>query len=371
MSKELEKIIEKVIKDHGPIPFSKFMELSLYYPGLGYYRKGYLPIGKGGDFYTSPCVHKIFGYTIGRQFVEFIEEFDEREVFLIEAGAGRGHLARDIGEYLKNKKISVKLIIIEPHKPFRDIQYKEVKDFYEDVIFLSGPEEMTHLKGIFYCNELFDSFPVEIVENRDNKIYQVYVDTRDGKFIELLVPASNEVLDFLKFWKINIPCGFRMEICPSALSFYKELFSKIKKGFSLIIDYGYTMGEFFESHRTKGTLMCYKNHLADENPYELVGEKDITAHINFSLFSRLGELLNFETVGFAEQQYFLIGAGILEEIEALQKNISQKEYEKEIIKIKNLFMYSMGYVFKFLCQKKDIKRNNFSGFSIKNYMQNL
>ena len=350
MSKELEDLLIKEIKNNGPIPFSKFMDLCLYHPHLGYYRKAYLPIGKGGDFYTSPCVHSIFGHTIARQIIEFIKAIENDDIFLIEAGAGRGHLARDIGEYLKSKNIKLKLIIIEPHNLFREIQFREVKDFYSEVLFLNTPNELPSLNGIFYCNELFDSFPVEIIENIDDTIYQVYVDFEKGVFKEILLPLSDNIRNFLDFWNLEIPAGFRTEISPLSISFYEELLKKIKKGFSLIIDYGYTKEEFFESHRRKGTLMCYKNHLADENPYELVGEKDITAHINFSMLSVVGESLSFETIGFTDQQYFLMGCGILEEIEILKNKLTQDEYEKEICKIKNLILHSMGSIFKFHSQ---------------------
>lgn len=371
MSKELEKVLIDEIKENGPIPFSKFMELCLYHPQLGYYRKGYLPIGKGGDFYTSPCVHSIFGYTIARQIIEFIKAIGNDNIFLIEAGAGRGHLARDIGEYLKSKNINLKLIIIEPHNLFREIQFKEVKDFYSEILFLNAPNDLPTLNGIFYCNELFDSFPVDIIENLNGTIYQIYVDFEKGVFKEILMPLTDEVRNFIDFWKLRIPTGFRTEISISSISFYKELLQKLKKGFSLIIDYGYTKEEFFESHRNKGTLMCYKNHLADENPYELVGEKDITAHVNFSLLARLGESLGFDTAGYTDQQYFLMGTGILEEIESLKNSLTQDEYEREIGKIKNLILYSMGHTFKFLCQKKGVEKEDFSGFIIRNYKKYL
>lgn len=370
-SAQLKELIIKEISEKGEIPFSRFMELCLYQLGLGYYRKDYLPIGKAGDFYTSPCVHSIFGHTIGKQFIEFINAFGEEDIYLIEAGAGRGHLARDIGEYLKKNNYNLKLIIIEPHKPFRDMQYKEVKDFYKEVIFFNEPSELDEVSAIFYSNELFDSFPVEILENIEGEINQVYVTVENNLFKEVLRPASESIKNFIFTNNINVPEGFRTEISPSSLEFYSELLKKIRRGFSLIIDYGYTQEEFFESHRRKGTLMCYKNHLVDENPYELVGEKDLTAHVNFSLFSKAGEALGFKTIGFTEQQYFLMGAGILEEIEAIKNSLSQEDYENEIRKIKNLIIHSMGYVFKFLCQKKDIEKEAFKGFSLRDFRKGL
>ncbi len=367
MNRSLKNIIIEEIKKTGPISFSKFMELCLYHPEYGYYRKDNLPIGKSGDFYTSPCVHSIFGHTIAKQFIEFISEIGEKDIYLIEAGAGRGHLAADIGQYLTKKNFKVKLIIIEPHNPFRDIQYKQVKDFYKEVVFLNNPSELPLLNGIFYCNELFDSFPVEIIENREGSLRQVYVSYEREVFFETLLPISKEVSEFLTENDLEIPDGFRTEISPLSLNFYRELLKNIRKGISLIIDYGYTKEEFFEPHRKKGTLMCYKKHLADEDPYEMVGEKDITAHVNFSLLSSVGANMGFKIAGYTDQQYFLLGAGILEEMEMLKEEISQKDYEQEIQKIKNLIMDSMGKTFKFLCQTRGIEKENFVGFSMRDY----
>ena len=50
-----EIIIEKIRKD-GPISFRDFMDMSLYFPGSGYYTSPGNKIGKTGDYYTSPHV---------------------------------------------------------------------------------------------------------------------------------------------------------------------------------------------------------------------------------------------------------------------------------------------------------------------------
>jgi len=50
----LSEIIMEKIQKEGPISFRDFMEMSLYYPGLGYYTSSEDKIGKSGDYYTSP-----------------------------------------------------------------------------------------------------------------------------------------------------------------------------------------------------------------------------------------------------------------------------------------------------------------------------
>ena len=53
----LREIIEQEIADKGPIPFSRYMELCLYHPELGYYSRHVEQFGKAGDFFTSSDVH--------------------------------------------------------------------------------------------------------------------------------------------------------------------------------------------------------------------------------------------------------------------------------------------------------------------------
>ena len=66
----LRQVIEQEIRELGPIPFSRYMELCLYHPKLGYYSRHAEQFGKAGDFYTSSDVHAVFGRLLARQFEE-------------------------------------------------------------------------------------------------------------------------------------------------------------------------------------------------------------------------------------------------------------------------------------------------------------
>ena len=60
-----ERIAEE-IRRAGPIPFSRYMELCLYEPELGYYSRAREQFGKAGDFYTASDVHAVFGRLLAR-----------------------------------------------------------------------------------------------------------------------------------------------------------------------------------------------------------------------------------------------------------------------------------------------------------------
>lgn len=373
--KNLIEIITEEIKTSGPIPFSRYMELCLYHKDFGYYRQLKPPIGKTGDYYTSPCVHKIFGHILVKSFIEVMNNLDEEDLCLVEAGAGNGYLIRDMGEYLsKNAPHLLEKIIfyvIEPHLPYREIQKKELEKYFHNFVFFDLPEELEPFSGIFYSNELFDSMPVEIIQTDGNgKISQVYVDFSKNNFVEAFLDPDKNVLNFIKKHDIKIPPNFRLEIPLYASAFYNAIAQKIKKGAIFTVDYGYPRKELISTSHNRGTLMCYYRHTAIENPYIRPGRQDITYHIDFTLLKEIGESAGFKTTGFVEQHYFLMGTGIIEEIEKI-KNNSYNEYEQEIIKIKNLLLPGgMGEIFKVLFQVKGIEYTP-KGFSIRNRVNNL
>ena len=51
----------EIARAGGWIDFSRYMELALYAPGLGYYSAGSMKFGPAGDFVTAPEISRFFG----------------------------------------------------------------------------------------------------------------------------------------------------------------------------------------------------------------------------------------------------------------------------------------------------------------------
>ena len=93
-SARLRELILKDINMQGDwIPFSRYMELALYAPGLGYYTAGSHKFGSAGDFVTAPEMSPLFGRTLARQAAEIMEQSTPH---ILELGAGSGRLACDM-----------------------------------------------------------------------------------------------------------------------------------------------------------------------------------------------------------------------------------------------------------------------------------
>ena len=93
-SQALQRLIaDDIARQGGAIPFSRFMELALYAPGLGYYSGGAAKLGKDGDFTTAPELSALFGQALAHVAAAIM---DQSAPHILEFGAGTGKLARDI-----------------------------------------------------------------------------------------------------------------------------------------------------------------------------------------------------------------------------------------------------------------------------------
>ena len=70
--------------------------MALYHPKYGYYNSDRERVGRFGDYYTSPTVHRIFGELIAKQLEEMWRIMGKAPFTIVEMGANRGWLCYDI-----------------------------------------------------------------------------------------------------------------------------------------------------------------------------------------------------------------------------------------------------------------------------------
>src|SRR3954453_13969043 len=94
-----ELLADEIQRD-GPISFRRFMEVALYHPGHGYYRRPHDPFGKHGDFFTAEQLQPVFGILIAARIRQLFHEMGEPAVFsVVELGAGRGEMRAALCEW--------------------------------------------------------------------------------------------------------------------------------------------------------------------------------------------------------------------------------------------------------------------------------
>ncbi|MBP1930639.1 class I SAM-dependent methyltransferase [Ammoniphilus resinae] len=360
-------IIKEKIKssERHSISFYDFMALALYHPEWGYYSKEKKKVGKQGDFYTNSSVGSIFGETLAAVIAEMAKEFSHlKRVTVVEMGGGTGELMKQILEEWKttfpnfDKKIS--LVMIEKSSYHRSVQKEKLADY--PVVWYEDWEEFVRIegnvKGIVYSNELFDAFPVYMIERVKDDWKEVRISWDDAgecltEFKQEL--KNQEVINFLEEQKLNLPNiqQYRVEVNLDAVQLINKLSLGLAEGYLITIDYGYAHEELYMPERQRGTLMCYKEHLALENPLEQPGEMDMTTHINFSTLIAEGEKLGLKNLGLFSQSQFLINAGILDKLADHQDPNPFSAVSRRNRAIRQLiFPGGMGDTFKVLVQMK-------------------
>lgn len=371
---ELEQAIASRIKSGGPIPFSEFMAEALYHPGLGYYTSPDTEIGKAGDFYTSPHLSPIFGALMGRQVDEMWHIMRKPSVFtIVEPGAGRGYLTLDMLRHLRHTELwdALRYVIIELNPSLKARQQELLKEFKNKITWVASPQKLHPFQGVIISNELLDALPVHLIEMTTDDLMEVYIDLEDGRFTERLeTPATEELVNYLDEFGIELPAGYRTEISLAIKDWMWQYAEKLIEGFIITIDYGYPAWDYYGEERSRGTLLCYYQHQTNEEPLKNVGEQDITAHVNFSSVKAWGEELNLLPLGFCRQGPFLVSLGLDSVMMEFMKNPPPGGFDP--LNVKGLIMPgTIGDTHKVLVQHKGTGSPKLKGFSMKNELFKL
>ncbi len=363
---QLKNIITNRIAQHGRITFAAFMEACLYEPGLGYYTSPGRKVGTEGDFYTSISVHAAFGRVIAREMAQMWRCMGSPAAFtLVECGAGNGRLACDIMDFLAEREpdmyAGLGLVLVEREPSLEAAQSALLAAHRERVRWLS-PEEFAsgsfRFSGCLYSNELIDALPVHRVQMTPVGLREIYVTLGDGELAEELGPLSNPAIsDYLGRLAIQLHPGQQAEINLAGPEWLATASRALERGFILTIDYGFPAAELFAPRRGRGTLLCYHRHQVEENPYIRLGQQDITSHVDFTTLMQRGEELGLKAVWFGEQYRFLLSAGIVEEIEEVERSpVAEEEKLRLRMTLKRLIMPEggMGDTFRVLIQSRGV-----------------
>jgi SAM-dependent MidA family methyltransferase len=315
----LEDIIRTEIGRKGSIPCERFMELALYHPAGGYYRREREKprAGRKGDFFTSVSAGPLFGRLLARQFLEMWEKMGRPAPFwIVEQGAEDGRLALDILAWCRDEApdffAALRYGIFEIGSPSRGAQ--------EKVLAAAGFEKKTAwigdmdnwegrriVAGVFFSNELVDAFPVHRVVRRDGawREFHVALDEQ-GRFAwgerKIEDAALGEAVKQLPTLD-----GYATEINLRARRWMEWLAQTWVFGYVVTIDYGFPASIYYAPFRTQGTLSGYREHRRVEDLLAEPGSCDLTAHVDFTALARIGEKAGLAMLGFLDQQHFLTG----------------------------------------------------------------
>jgi SAM-dependent MidA family methyltransferase len=318
---KLEEIIRAEIRAAGPMRFDRFMEMALYHPGSGYYAKtgGPSPIGRSGDFFTSVSAGPLFGRLLARQFFQMWRLLGNPNPFwIIEQGAHDGQLACDILEWCRAQSSewpdffdTIRYAIVQPsgaasihQKCAPEAGLIAYMTWFENLGELAAEQP----SGVFFSNELVDAFPVRAITYRSGQWLEQHVAIRAETLRWTDRPIEDaELMAAIDALPLPAIEGYTTEINLRARHWIREVGRALDRGYVLTIDYGYPASLYYAPFRSGGTLTAYVKHHSIDDVLAEPGMRDITAHIDFTALAQAGGQAGLATLGFLDQQRFLMG----------------------------------------------------------------
>ena len=289
-----EDEIRKRIASNGPITFDQFMEVALYHPNGGYYTHDRQDT-TCRDYYTSPSAHPAFSALIAVQLEAMWKALNRPNPFhVVEMGAGRGLMARDISEYARQHLVGFA----------NAMRYIAVDKASE--------EPPRGIVGCVISNEVVDAFPVHRFEVEDGALVELFVDVdADGRLRSVPGEPSTPLLAArLDKLGVELPEGTRGEINLRIGPWARQVSEIIEGGFVLTIDYGREAKELYSPKRSRGTLQTYYKHTSGSSPYQWIGRQDITAHVDFTTVIEEGRAVGLRPLCLMTQAEYLDRLGL-------------------------------------------------------------
>jgi SAM-dependent MidA family methyltransferase len=352
--------IRAEINRQGPIPFRRFMELALYGEPGGYYRRSRAPLGEkgsadgvvaateggsegsrlpadpfgmGGDYFTNSQLQPVFGRLIAQQIARWRAELGDYPDFsVVELGPGRGETTEVLRERLP-----------------------DVRVFGADYGADDGPSGLleTGLTGVVFSNEFFDALPVHLVEKERRRVIEHYVEADGDGFRFVDGPVSDpRIGPYLDRYAPGLADGQRIEVNLEALDQLEQIAARLKQGYVLTIDYGYTADQIAGGRRfSQGSLMSYVKHQASQDVLAGPGGRDITAHVNFTALEKRGAELGLVSQGLKTQTQYLMDVGEPDQFATALAAGSEQESFRLRMQLKTL-LFGLGETFQVLVQRK-------------------
>ena len=303
-----------------------FMELALYHPEIGYYARAAQRSGRAGDFVTSVDVGPVFGELLEVQLAEMAALLaadvpTAATVDIVEAAAGNGRLSADILRAARRRDPAfyerIRLHLVEASAAARAEQAR-VLGAERERLASSSQDLPSSFVGVLFANELLDALPVHQVVMRPGGLREVYVRASGGSLRTVEGPPSTpELAAYLDRLGVNIEPGWHGEINLRATEWIRAAARSLSRGFIIIIDYGHEARDLYSVRHAGGTLTTFMRHTqaGSERPADApawlqeAGDRDITAHVDFTSVRMAAEAEGLTTLGFLDQTYFLMGLG--------------------------------------------------------------
>jgi len=389
----LTRITHAIDQAGGWLRFDHYMALALYAPGVGYYERrddqrtgeprGPIgPAARGGDFITAPALTPLFAGALSAQLTEW---FECGPAQVLEFGAGTGQLAADLlVACAQAGRAPETYAILEVSSAMRERQRATLAripaELAARVRWLDHLPEQ--IDGVVLANELLDALPVRLFVADRGRVLErgvmhgvtrddtsagpdaagqspfVWSDrAADPAFAKAVTQAIEEA-----GWSVADAQGYLNEWPEQALGWAASVAERIRHGALLLIDYGFPRSEFYHPARHTGTLMCHAQHRSHTDPLLDPGQRDITAHVDFSAIAATVLGTGMHCAGYTSQARFLLNCGLLDRLSALPPT-AIREHSAQIAAVQLLLSEAeMGELFKVIAFTRAMPETTPLGF---------
>ncbi|UNK48066.1 SAM-dependent methyltransferase [Lysobacter sp. S4-A87] len=364
-SARLDALIRTHIADQGgAIPFSRFMELALYAPGLGYYSAGASKFGESGDFVTAPEIGPIFAACVAESVAPVLQQLGPGARFL-ELGGGTGAFAEvALKRLMELDALPDRYAILEPSAQLRERQRERLQQrlappLFELVEWLDAPFS-DDWDGVLFANEVIDALPTPRFAMEAGEVYEEHVAIEAGELVRVLRPADAFLGNAVRHLERNLgrefEQGFRSETLPQLPYWVQAVSGGMRSGAMLFVDYGYVRSEYYLPERNDGTLRAFYRHRMHNEPLLWPGLQDLTASVDFTALAEAGVSAGFDFAGYCSQASFLLGNGLAGVLERIERIADEGERLRRTQEVKRLTLPSeMGERFQVMGFSKDVE----------------
>lgn len=305
--------------------FDEFMDEALY-GASGFYVRGGRPAARGGDFTTSPELGTLFARCIAGFLDRTWDELGRPDPFVVvEGGAGRGTLCRDLLAHVVACRDAVRYVMVERVDSQRDdalaaigmsgisgesrvpddsLARIGVADVPERVVAVAdlpvGP-----LVGVVLANELLDNLPFRLLERSETGWQEVHVERAEpamampqveevhgtseqeivqptaGRAAEVLRDAPADAAAMAEAIAPDAAPGARVPLQLKAAVWVRRALRSLERGRLLTFDYGVRRTAELAQRPQSEWLRTYRSQRRGHDPLDAPGTADITCDVAF------------------------------------------------------------------------------------------
>jgi|CZKI01.1.fsa_nt_gi SAM-dependent MidA family methyltransferase len=235
-------------RGQAALGFADFMDVALYDPGAGYYRRGgpRIGYGPGTDFLTASASAPLFGRLVVAACTRLLGTAAAESEFVEVGAEGGAGILRGIAH---------------PFRSAREVAIGEP-------LRIAGP-------AVVFSNELFDAQPFRRFRFRAGRWRELGVSIGDNALSEVEIDAGGPPAAPLPD---SAPEGYVIDAPLAAAALARQLAEQPWWGLFLAFDYGKSWQEIAYA-TPEGTARAYRGHVQGNDLLDSPGRQDLTCHV--------------------------------------------------------------------------------------------